>query len=745
MSVRVRLSLVITLLIGLAVVSLIGNIQVSSSIADSSKEVSSVGQLRERSIEIESLSRQVASAETTNQNLLQGVESQLDSIVDLNRSIAGLFNASSSVEPDEFNVFVAPLLTGHPEIGTTLYVPRVLREDRADFEAAAADVGYENFQIIDIGSAFGEGEASGEREAYFPVFYGVPFENIAIIQGVDITSTPELAEAVQEARRTGESQLSRPISAFTAAPIIGIVTPLYPLEAYELPIEDRDPFLRGFIIQQVVLEVLTSQFDESLILEINDITSDSPEFIYQAPVDGETATPIENSQSLLLTLPLYGRVWGINIALTSNTDVILSQLDELASDLDTRIAALENGNEDYGFYGLDRFNNSQIQAEYEVLVENNQTFQSQIEAFRTAESGSERLSQISMIEASGNAVSEQLTTVIGLLEDELDSTSEFGRNLSVAILAIGVGIALFGFVMIYQIIRNLSSIRQSALVLSEGDLKARVMVKGRHELAQIGQSINIMATQLNASIEHLEDRIEESTRNLQAVVDVNTQISAILDVERLLRAVTNLTKDRFNLYHAHVYLLNERLDTLVLAAGAGYVGRQMVAEGREISIYNQKSIVAQAANSQSTVVINETATSPYFLPNPLLPDTRAELAVALISRGQLLGVLDVQSDQVGFFDETSQSILETLAGQIATAISNTRLYENAIKSSRHDQVLSSITESIQNANSVDDVLQTAIKELGKALRVPHTAIELQLVSSVENPEHENGFDGEQPE
>jgi GAF domain-containing protein len=252
-----------------------------------------------------------------------------------------------------------------------------------------------------------------------------------------------------------------------------------------------------------------------------------------------------------------------------------------------------------------------------------------------------------------------------------------------------------------------------------------------------------MATQLNASFENLEDRIADSTRNLQAVVDVNSQISTILDVERLLRAVTNLTKDRFGLYHAHVYLLNETQDTLVLAAGAGYVGRQMVDEGREISFYNQRSIVAQAANSRSTVAINDTEQSPYFLPNPLLPETRAELAVALISRGQLLGVLDVQSNQVGFFNETSQSILETLAGQIATAISNTRLYENAIKTSRHDQVLSSITHSIQNANSVDDILQTAIRELGKALRVPHTAIELQLASSAENPERENGFDGEQ--
>lgn len=310
-------------------------------------------------------------------------------------------------------------------------------------------------------------------------------------------------------------------------------------------------------------------------------------------------------------------------------------------------------------------------------------------------------------------------------------------------LLIAIVLAFFGGRWIARPIRQLSD---TANAIDAGDLSRRVaQINRRDEIGQLGIAFNRMADQIQTLVGSLELRIAESTRNLQAVVDVNSQISTILNVDRLLRAVSNLTKDRFDLYHAHIYLLNEQHDTLVLAAGAGYVGRQMVSEGRAISFYNQQSIVAQAANARSTIVINDTENSPYFLPNPLLPDTRSELAVALISRGQLLGVLDVQSDHVGFFDETSQSILETLAGQIATAISNTRLYENAITATRREQVLSTITDSIQNANSVDDILQTAIKELGKALRVPHTAIELQLATSGANPEHDNGFDGEQAE
>jgi signal transduction protein with GAF and PtsI domain len=117
------------------------------------------------------------------------------------------------------------------------------------------------------------------------------------------------------------------------------------------------------------------------------------------------------------------------------------------------------------------------------------------------------------------------------------------------------------------------------------------------------------------------------------------------------------------------------------------------------------------------------------LSHPLLPDTRSELAIPLIARGELLGVLDMQSDKVFYFETDIQSTLEVLGTQIATALSNARLFANAERTSRHEQALGVITRSIEGATNVDDVLQTAVRELGKALRVPHTAIELQLTNT----------------
>lgn len=272
-------------------------------------------------------------------------------------------------------------------------------------------------------------------------------------------------------------------------------------------------------------------------------------------------------------------------------------------------------------------------------------------------------------------------------------------------------------------IRRLSA---TARQIAAGDLSARADIASRDEIGQMAQTINQMAEQLQDLIGSLEARIASRTRDLETAAQVSAQISTILDTDRLLQDVVDLTKERFGLYHAHVYLLSEDGRELILTAGAGHVGRQMVSEGRRIETQNPHSIVAQAARTRQIVTVNDVSASPNFLPNPLLPDTQAEQAIPLIARGQLLGVLDIQSARVNHFTQDAQSTIEVLAGQIATAISNARLYEVAERTSRHEKALGNIDRKIQEAVNMDEILQATVRELGKALRVPYTAIELQI-------------------
>jgi PAS domain S-box-containing protein len=164
---------------------------------------------------------------------------------------------------------------------------------------------------------------------------------------------------------------------------------------------------------------------------------------------------------------------------------------------------------------------------------------------------------------------------------------------------------------------------------------------------------------------------------LQAVAQLSTVATSILETEQLLQEVVDLTKSSFGLYHAHIYLLDEATENLVLAAGAGEVGQQMVAQGWSIPLTQEQSLVARAARERQGVIVNDIRLEPDFLPNPLLPDTRAEMAVPLLVGQNLLGVLDVQAEVVGRFTEEDIRINTTLAVQIAAALQNARLFSQA--------------------------------------------------------------------
>lgn len=309
---------------------------------------------------------------------------------------------------------------------------------------------------------------------------------------------------------------------------------------------------------------------------------------------------------------------------------------------------------------------------------------------------------------------------------------------TIALVALG---AVAAFAAARFLLNPLARVTSTVTAITGGDLSQRVQVASQDEIGVLGNAFNQMADQVQDLVGSLEGRVAERTRDLQTVADVNAQISTILEVDRLLQDVADLTKERFGLYHAHIYTTNEARDTLVLTAGAGHVGRQMVGEYRTIDWNNRDSIVASSARDRKGVIINDVTLSETFLPHPALPDTRSEMAVPLIARGQVLGVLDVQSDAVDNFDEETLSLMELMAGQVATALSNAQLFSVAERSSRHEAALGAIDQKIQSALDMDDLLKTAVRELGKALRVPHTAIELQMATETSPETKETSTNG----
>ncbi len=339
------------------------------------------------------------------------------------------------------------------------------------------------------------------------------------------------------------------------------------------------------------------------------------------------------------------------------------------------------------------------------------------------------------------AVPGQYDVIVGVSAASIDQQQ---RNSILSGLLIGVAAAVIVGLLTFFFLQSavtvpIRRLDVGARLFSRGELDYRITPEGGLELRELGTRFNQMADDLTryrqeaqSASQMLETRLEERTRALRTVNDVAMQISTLLNMSDLLQAVSDLTKENFDLYHAHIYLLDPEGENLVLAAGAGTVGQQMARRGHHIPLKAPQSIVARAARTRQIMLQNDVRSAPDFLPNPLLPETRAEAAVALVARGELLGVLDLQSNQTGYFDPTiTQSLLTTLAQQIGIALSNARLFSEAERTGRHEHALSAISDQIQGALSMDEVLEVASRELGKALRVPHTTIELQLTPEPE--------------
>ncbi|MCA9985076.1 MAG: GAF domain-containing protein [Anaerolineales bacterium] len=177
----------------------------------------------------------------------------------------------------------------------------------------------------------------------------------------------------------------------------------------------------------------------------------------------------------------------------------------------------------------------------------------------------------------------------------------------------------------------------------------------------------------------LLEQTQKRAVELETVAQVSSATANILESHQLLQAVVDLTRQSFDLYHAHIYLLDMDGRDLVLAAGAGRVGRQMAQEEWRIPLHQPQSLVARAARERKGIIVNDVNKDPTYLPNLLLPDTRSELAVPMIVGTNLIGVLDVQSDALNAFTQDDVKIQSSLANQIAVALQNAFLFEEQLQ------------------------------------------------------------------
>ncbi len=204
--------------------------------------------------------------------------------------------------------------------------------------------------------------------------------------------------------------------------------------------------------------------------------------------------------------------------------------------------------------------------------------------------------------------------------------------------------------------------------------------------------------------------LQRRAQQLQFGAEIAEQGSSSLDLAQLLQETAVLLKSQFGFYHVSIFLANLNKKTLHLREVATDVHIDLINLQYELPIDNH-SIVGWVGLHREPRVVNDVETDDAYKEKPFLPHTRTELALPLVARGELLGVLDVQGDQPNSFAQEDISILQIIANQIAINIDNARLFARTESRLNETRILYEFNTLLSSTMDVGELHRRAARAL----------------------------------
>ncbi len=270
---------------------------------------------------------------------------------------------------------------------------------------------------------------------------------------------------------------------------------------------------------------------------------------------------------------------------------------------------------------------------------------------------------------------------------EIPESDVFNQTLSTLLVTglVGLFTIIIAIVTVISTSRGISepvsALAKVAENFAAGQLDTRAQGDQKDEIGDLARSFNSMADQLQGIIGNLELRVAERTKDLEkqtlrlrTAAEVARDAASAPNLDEMLERTGRLIRDRFNLYHTGIFLLDEKKEYAVLRASPTQAGHNMIDNNHRLRVGEQGIVGHVAATGEPRIAL-DTGVDPAYFSNPLLPATRSEMALALKSNEGIIGVLDIQSDQAEAFTQDDIAVMQVMADQLSTAIERSRLLD----------------------------------------------------------------------
>ena len=195
---------------------------------------------------------------------------------------------------------------------------------------------------------------------------------------------------------------------------------------------------------------------------------------------------------------------------------------------------------------------------------------------------------------------------------------------------------------------------------------------------------------------------------LQTASEIARDTTSTLALDVLLSRMVNLLVQRFGFYHTSIYLVDAQSQFAVIREATEPAGTELKRRGHKVAI-GSRSVIGTVVASGQPLILNDVASSDLFVPNSLLPQTRAEIGLPLKVGDRIIGALDIHAATINAFSKDDVFVLGILADQIAIAIENARAYELSQK-------------AIEDMREVDRVKSQFLANMSHELRTPLNSI-----------------------